>query len=82
MDRVAGSDPALFNGVGGGGSVKILKIVDLIKLPYLFSLCIRRTDRPEQTVYTQIGLRILWRLIRVYTVCHHPAIRKRSQTVK
>ena len=29
-----------------------------------------RTDRPEQTVYTQMRRRRMWRFIRVYTICH------------
>ena len=35
----------------------------------VFTICIQ-TDRPEQTVQTQMRCHRMWHLIRVYTVCH------------
>ena len=32
------------------------------------------TDRPEQTLYPQIGFHRIWHLIKVCTVCTYPAV--------
>ena len=42
--------------------------IALVKHSFISTLSIQ-TDRPEQTVMTQIRCHIMWHLIRVYTVC-------------